>query len=156
MKRMIVLAVLVLAACLIVQVAATGAKDTVERPLKYSGTTNIIAIHLETGDTFGVAFGHSTGVGDFENIHVGQFDFATGAWVGEGIVTAANGDQRFWDGYSDPTTGGTKVTITGGTGRFENVSGQMLVSRSSDLQQTVVWPFLIQKYETTGTGSVAY
>jgi hypothetical protein len=69
-----------------------------------------------------------------EATHLGQFTRnentivnANGTFSGTLVFTAANGDQLFADlagGFISPTTAVGTYTFTGGTGRFENASGE--------------------------------
>lgn len=72
--------------------------------------------------------GHLTA--DYE--HCGHIDFQTGKSTdtdGHAVITAANGDQ-LWAAYrtADVPVGdfGTQVVFHGGTGRFQNASGEAI------------------------------
>ncbi len=74
----------------------------------------------------------------------------TGTLTGTGTSIAANGDQMFWI-MTD-----TKVTFTGGTGRFENLTGGFEYIRSN-LATTFPDPnTLVRTFTYDGVGTVTY
>ena len=73
-----------------------------------------------------VAEGNATQLGRFSREETIFFNLATGALIGEIVFTAANGDQLIGTvtgGFTSPTTAAGTYTFTGGTGRFENATG---------------------------------
>lgn len=84
-------------------------------------------VHIESGGT-----GHATHLGRSEWFFSHDLNLTTYTWEGFFIFTAANGDELYVD-----TIGGVRPTedsdivvsfgdgvITGGTGRFENATGE--------------------------------
>jgi hypothetical protein len=67
--------------------------------------------------------GNATHAGRYHNVGDGAMSLTTGAiMTGAGTVTAANGDTIHW------VWTGTAVVFDGGTGRFENASGFMVMN----------------------------
>jgi hypothetical protein len=128
------------------------AKDhPVTRPFKIVSDLTVIGIDL-SDPNYGIPWvGADQGVSS----ETGNF-VSVSKWfneeVGFGIMYAANGDQIFW-----VTTVGTTIIFTGGTGRFENVSGGFTATESSD---RIVSPgpngTLSFVYHYEGEGSITY
>lgn len=79
--------------------------------------------------------GHATHLGKFTMVSPHYAELVTGKVVGKQIFTAANGDTLIADiaGQFMPTADGLltaeiQATITGGTGRFANASGNYTFS----------------------------
>ena len=86
---------------------------------------------------------HFTNAATGQATHLGRF-----TWAGHGVIhangtlegalvfTAANGDELFASvegALTSPTTGASTYVFTGGTGRFENASGEAeVVAATSD------------------------
>jgi hypothetical protein len=80
------------------------------------------------------AEGTATQLGQFFREETILFNPATGALTGLIVFTAANGDQLFGTvdgGFVSPTNATGSYSFTGGTGRFENASGEADFSLSS-------------------------
>jgi hypothetical protein len=113
---------------------AASAEHAVPFKGSYSGTFTVSFPVVSS-----TASGHETHLGkSTETIAVTLTPDGPGCQtnLGTGVLTAANGDQIFFDATGtscfNPTTGlvdlsGTQ-TITGGTGRFEGASGTLTVS----------------------------
>lgn len=74
-----------------------------------------------------VASGRASHLGQFTREETLVLDPGTGTLIGTLVFTAANGDQLFGDvaaQFTSPTTVVGTITFTGGTGRFENATGE--------------------------------
>ena len=81
-----------------------------------------------------LAEGNATHLGRFTREETILFNPATGALTGLIVFTAANGDQLFGTvggGFVSPTSATGTYTLTGGTGRFQNASGEAAFSLST-------------------------
>ena len=92
-----------------------------------------------TGATPGPTGVAITAIGDGEATHLGKFtreesillNPATGTLTGTIIFTASDGSELYCDlagGFTGPTTAVGTYTFTGGTGRFEDASGEAYFS----------------------------
>lgn len=92
--------------------------------------------------TFGE--GHSNHLGRITYVSPHVFDFFTGTYTSELIVTAANGDLLFLEteGQFNPLDTSDDAiadyVIVGGTGRFQGASGEGVISRRDDGASIVV------------------
>ena len=80
------------------------------------------------------AEGDATHLGRFSREETILFNPATGTLTGLIVFTAANGDQLFGTvqgGFVSPTEATGTYTFTGGTGRFQNASGEADFSLST-------------------------
>jgi hypothetical protein len=106
---------------------STWAKDQVPFQGNAEGATVSV-----TPDPGGVvltvlAEGDATHLGRFSREETILFNPATGTLTGLIVFTADNGDQlsgTVEGGFVSPTTATGTYTFTGGTGRFENASGE--------------------------------
>lgn len=130
MKRFVVflLSVVAAAAMLGAFPATVRADDAV--PLKGIAKYTLTSATREPDGTTLLTYGgtgHATLLGSFTadaNI-VFLVPFTT--YSVTGVLTAANGDQIFFSGeaaFTSPTTDAGTLTITGGTGRFMNATGE--------------------------------
>ena len=81
-----------------------------------------------------VAEGNATQLGQFSREETILFNPATGALSGLIVFTAANGDQlsgTVAGQFTSATTVAATYTFTGGTGRFQNASGEADFSLST-------------------------
>lgn len=152
MTRKMTIAILVLALCALLLPSTLIAKDKVERPWKVKGHTTA-RVNLSTGDWVSEDWGQATHIGRYTNEASGET--VDGVPSGSGIVTAANGDQLFFN-VGPPGT----VTFTGGTGRFEGATGGFIFV--SDPPEITYEPedgiptTMIIKYSYTATGTLTY
>lgn len=141
--------ILTLSACTLMMLTGADAKDQlVSRPLKMAVQSQQV---LNLIDYSVVA--HAYGVSS----HMGQVTMDTSGTLGDpmfyGTITAANGDIVYWEW--DPTS--TIVTITGGTGRFEDAQGEffmeiaLLGEEFDPVAQTITRTFI-----WTASGTIAY
>jgi hypothetical protein len=118
-NSMLVRGLAALAVCTLVMPTIGSPKHPVERPLKLHATVTWI-VSLADGSAVGYQVGEATHAGRFTDEVVGTWDLSTFTLISaSGIATGANGDQISWKlpGSS------FYVEWTGGTGRFENVTG---------------------------------
>lgn len=104
-----------------------SAKDNkqVTRPLKGLGLMTVVVTPISLTEATGhnEEDGNATQVGRYHNVGDGTMSLVTGQFLtGEGTVTGANGDTIHW------VWNGTGATFDGGTGRFANASGFMMMN----------------------------
>ncbi len=126
MKRSYWQCVLALALCTLVPVMAAQAKARVTRPLKMQAQTQ----QVWQLDTNGVPVQMLSAGGWGVATHCGLFYTApSGAPAPDGFMAgfmkSANGDQIL---FIWPLTDVTRVTITGGTGRFAAATGEFAIT----------------------------
>lgn len=117
-----------LAACALLLPAVGSAKSQVERPLKLHAMVAWV-VSLADGSAVGYQIGEATHGGRFTDQAVGIWDLGTFTLVAaSGTVTVANGDHLSW------VLPGSSFLVewTGGTGRFENVSGGFDMTAQSE------------------------
>ncbi len=146
------IALTVFAACALALPALGEKKHPVELPCQVEATVTWTIDMLD-----GSAIGYHRGVAS----HAGRFtcDDAVAVWdlvhfvvlSATGTATAANGDQLFW--IMTPDRIGV-VQYTGGTGRFEGVTGAWLTTSVTILESEVNWPTMTVTLIYTGVGSV--
>jgi hypothetical protein len=76
------------------------------------------------------ATGEATYLGEFTSTATIVLDLANGTATETRVLIAANGDQLYAEGefaFTSATTVEGTITITGGTGRFQNASGEVEV-----------------------------
>jgi len=137
MKKIIQLSILTLCAVGILSVALENASfaTSMSKPLKGRGTGEIISAKPGAD---GVAIsakgsGVASHLGRFEREEQLLLNPQTGQFTGTVVLTAADGEQlscTLEGGFTSPTTAEGTYTFTGGTGRFENVSGNAYFSVS--------------------------
>jgi hypothetical protein len=161
MKRMIACAAVGLALAMVLQATATTGPSAPVGPvhpvLSYTFWGNAtMVINLADGAAEYWDSGWGTHVGKEENHAIGYLDLTTLSFYGvEGVVTAASGDQIFYDA-SGPLGGDLLVTITGGTGRFEDVSGELTSWVYRNVVQAQEGYILTITYSYTATGWISY
>jgi hypothetical protein len=124
---------------------SAGVHNSVTRAFKIQG--NLIVLDLESGFPWTVLDqGWCSEIGQF--VAVSKWSSTTEAF---GILYAPNGDQLFWKISDGP------VVFTGGTGRFQNVSGGFITTEIVDLPP-VEGPDGTHTYPTTykGEGTITY
>jgi hypothetical protein len=153
-KSIFICAFAVLVACALVLPVVGSSKNSVERPLKCSGSVNTVVAY-DGSFAFDNSSGSSVGVAT----HVGSFTAAasgnafTGVWTL--TLTAANGDQISGVAVPGDPLG---FVFTGGTGRFAGVSGGFtyVTSVPSLVPNPDGSATMILSYTYTGTGTVTY
>ena len=122
LTRTTVISLLALAGCLLAQPAVASLKNPVTRPVKIIEGHLTITVDPLTGVYHFTDWGLATHTGLFSNTGSGILNLATGEFLsGTGLVVAANGDTLSWM-VGDPNM----VVYTGGTGRFQGVTGGFL------------------------------
>ena len=108
-------------------------KNPVERPVKGRGEIEITASLLD-GSFSSPNWGESTVIGRYTNIGHGVLDPTSGAILyAHGTIVAANGDQINWT--QEGPSGG--AVFTGGTGRFEAVTGGFSWQPAGEIEVTL-------------------
>jgi hypothetical protein len=121
--RTTLIGIITLAACLLVRPAVASLDNPVTRPLIVVEGHLTIVVHPATGAYEFTDWGWATHTGLFTNSGSGVLNLATGEFLsGSGVVFAANGDTLDWIIGTTPNT----VVYTGGTGRFQGVTGGFL------------------------------
>jgi hypothetical protein len=137
-------------ACIVGLSALGSLKNPVTRPLKAHGHGTLVA-DLRDGSLTAQSWSQSTLTGLTTTDSVGEMDPATMTPIwSEGTATAANGDQMFYE-MTDPVT----CAFTGGTGRFEGVTG-VAIQGVSDVVVTVEGTIMTMTFNFTLDGSVTY
>jgi hypothetical protein len=155
-KRNIVLA---FALCGLLLPATASVKNPVERPCKMRGNiTMVVNVVNPTNAHFDVEdWGEATHLGLYTSEGEGFANLATGQSEGYGIATAANGDQLFWHLVVDESIPLHTITWTGGTGRFVDATGVVIMVHP----QRVITPgpdpgFVTITHTYTATGTITY
>ena len=151
--RILVLVVLIITVCVFL---GAGQKQ-VERPFKISGDITL-TINLLTCDAAGVCsaeredWGEATHLGRYSSVATyAQVNVVTSYVSGSGVMTAANGDQVFWEKDGD------SLTITGGTGRFENATGEFETSHPTPTVTPIPdTPYVVVTHPFSGSGTITY
>jgi hypothetical protein len=150
LSRAVLCVVLSVMACALSQMPVANARDpgshhAVTRPFKIQG--DITFLDFLSGQPWTVVDqGWCSGVGHY--VSVSKWSSLTEAF---GILYAANGDQIFWEMSNGP------IIFTGGTGRFENVSGSFITTEIVDETPTS-GPKGTTTYPATyrGEGTITY
>ena len=151
LTRSALIASVVIAACLLVRPTTASLSNPVARPVKVLEGHLTITVDLSTGEYEFTDWACASHTGLNTNSGAGVLDLGTGLFVsGSGLIIAANGDTISWEVGTTPNA----VVYTGGTGRFEGVSGgisvvvtsQTLLSDNGDGTVT-----FLMTYEGEGT-----
>ncbi len=152
--RATVISVLALAACLLTPPAGTTTDDPITRPLLVVQGHLTITVDLTGAYTF-TDWGWASEVGLYTNTGSGgpgALDLNSGEFLaGSGVVVAANGDTLEWT-IGAPNT----VVYTGGTGRFDGVTGGFVavITSVTPLSSTATSETFAITYE--GNGTITY
>ena len=124
---------LVLLAALMVAFGPQGVQASDSVPFKGSAEGAIVSASPDPAGLLLTVFaeGRATLVGHFIREELVILDPVAGTISGTVVTTAANGDQLFGTvtgQFTSPTTVAGTNTFTGGTGRFENATGQTTFS----------------------------
>jgi len=154
LTRTTVIGLFALALCLLAQPAKASLDNPVTRPLKVLEGHLTITVDPLTGDYEFTDWGWATHTGRFTNSGSGVVNLATGEFVaGTGVVIAANGDTLAW--MIGPTP--NMVSYTGGTGRFQGVTGGFLAVITSETLLSVNSDGTLTLAITyDGTGAITY
>jgi len=123
-------------------------------PADRNTKTLTIVVEPLTGSYHFTDWGWATHTGLFTNSGSGVVNLATGEFVsGTGLVFAANGDTLSWTFGTTPNT----VVYTGGTGRFQGVTGGFLgVITSATLLSSNPDGTLTFAMTYDGSGTITY
>ena len=129
LTRTAVIGLVAVAVCLLALPAMASLDNPVTRPLKVLEGHLTIVVDPVTGAYEFTDWGWATHTGRFTNSGSGVLNLLTGEFLsGSGRVLAANGDALDWIIGPTPNT----VTYTGGTGRFQGVTGGFLAVITSE------------------------
>jgi hypothetical protein len=145
LRRVLLLSSMAIALVVLSPVAATGAANATQRPVVgiAKGTTTV---NLITGAGTTVNNGYLIGIGLFTGSSNSTFAYTspnTFSSTGTGMLVTASGNELFITTSGTGTLNGTAVTsttvdtITGGTGRFEGVSGTITITGRGTSSSTV-------------------
>ncbi len=136
-------------------------KATPTRPMKFLNSSGSFEIRMndeacsETGlQAYVWGSGNATFLGAFDVVNLYCVDMmGNPASPIQGFLTAANGDQMFTqviDAWIDMDTGENFLVymIIGGTGRFQNASGEWLIHGWIDYENST--------WDLTGEGEIAF
>jgi hypothetical protein len=134
--------------------AALGAPmKSVERPFKIDGHMTVTIDRSTCVGVFCSAvyedWGEATHVGRYSNSANLTYNALTGILTGTGTLTAANGDQLFWEKDDHA------YTIIGGTGRFEGAEGEFEITHPPAVI-TYDGPLVIATHTYKGSGTITY
>jgi hypothetical protein len=130
---------------------AIALAQQVERPLTMQDHSQAV-VSLVDGSLHAEASGVATHLGRHTIEGSGFMNLQTGEIWDSGVITAANGDQIFYQ------HGAGTVTFTGGTGRFEGVSGGFTIVTET-VGDPVVDPVagtMTMNFLWTATGTINY
>ena len=137
------------------QPASVIADNQVPRPMRIKGD-GIIRVDTLNCDTNGYCastfqnWGESTHAGRYTNMSSGSTRLSDFTFFGTGVFTAANGDQVFWEENGTP-----EIVMTGGTGRFEGITGSFVLGMEI-LGITVEYPIVTVEVGLAGKGTIVY
>jgi len=115
----------ILLACALALPLGAKSDEQVTRPFRSLGLMTVVVtpISLTTATFHNEEDGHGTHTGRYHNVADGTMSLETGQFLsGKGTSTVANGDTAHW------SWDGTKAIFEGGSGRFENLSGFMVMA----------------------------
>ena len=144
--RMPLIIVLALAVCVLMQTPVVKAKDhPVTRPFKIKGVLTFL--DLTGGPPWaGLDKGVASEFGQY--VDVAKY---TDGNHGFGVYFTANGDQIFWE-----DNGGGVITFTGGTGRFQGVTGEYTLTTPPPVTALGPSGTVTLIYTYTGAGNITY
>lgn len=131
--------------------AAIAHAQQVTRPFKIQATSTAV-INLADGSLTAKACGMATHLGRYTIEGAGFMNPATGQGWDAGVITAANGDQIHYEHESGI------VTFTGGTGRFEGVTGGF-ATVTEMVGDPIIDPVagtMTMNFVWTATGTITY
>lgn len=152
------LTTIMLLVCAVALPLSAKDKKQVTRPFKNVGLMSVLVTPISATRALvhNEEDGNSTHIELYHNTGDGIMDRGTGQFLaGSGTVTAANGDKANW--VLDPKTG--RYLFTGGTGRFEYVSGFMTMTSATVLSQSQPLPpyyIFTMTILYTGEGEITY
>lgn len=146
-------ALAILALCALALTTFAGDRNPVTRPFKVTGDIVFIVSQdpATLGEAVGISEGQTTPVGKIVVKTAGSYDFETGNFIGEGVMTTASGDLIY---FKMRNLGW--VEFTGGTGRFENATGGHTVEPTAPPEQGEVEGQWVVTFSYTGEGTITY
>jgi len=153
--RILFFVVLVFAICAFWQTTSMIADNQVQRPERIKGT-GTVTVNLSNCSIYEYcpsthySWGESTHAGRYTNEASGSFRIIDFSAFSDGVFTAANGDQIYWE-----ENGTAEVILTGGTGRFEGVSGGFAFTEI-EILETSGYPILTVRFTFRGEGTITY
>jgi hypothetical protein len=154
--RISLLIVLGFAVCAFWPAAALIADNQVERPFHIGGDL-VVWVNLLTCDTnkncefVSQDWGEATHFGRFTNQSAGTVNLNDGTTFATGVITAANGDQIYFE-----RDGGLRVMVKSGTGRFQNATGEFVFTELKTVGESLDFPILTLKATYKGIGIIQY
>lgn len=109
--------------------AVASLKNRITRPVKVSGDMILIYTPISADTPWVGTYeftdsGQASHAGRYSDTATGTMNLATGEFLtGSGTIVAADGDTLTWEVTADPTDTPNQVVYTGGTGRFQGVTG---------------------------------
>ena len=153
MKRKIRCAALGVVACILLAATAGDPGRPVTRPYWFHGHSTFV-INLETSEVTYSGIGEAAHVGRAGNVASGYIDAANVLHL-VGTVTGASGENIFWT-VDDVQGPNTLLVLTGGTGRFEGVTGELNSWQTKNEVQVLEWPLLTITSDQTAWGWISY
>ena len=158
LKAGVVITVIALgfAFCALWQPTSVIADNQVPRPERIKGD-GIIQVDLSNCDTNGYcastldSWGESTHAGRYTNVASGSTRLSDLTFFANGVLTAANGDQIFWEENGTP-----EIVMTGGTGRFQGITGSFAFTKFDVQGITVEYPIVSVMVSFEGEGTITY
>ncbi len=133
-----------LAICALALAALGSVKNPVTRPQKGIGHATVV-VDLATCAATMTDWGQATHVGNWTDSTEGVLDKTYQYWVsGHGTIVAANGDTIDWE-FTSPNSG----RYTGGTGRFQGVTGSLTFTITSASEPAFNEDYTIMTTELT-------
>jgi len=134
-----------------IQLQTISAKNPVTRPFQIKAQFTILDAAGEYPMTI-LDRGEASALGSFVNVGKYAINPDTGVVIGIGIVHAANGDQIFWRHME----GSNVVEFTGGTGRFQEVSGGFAFTMSDPTFELGPEGTMTMIFAYQGEGTITY
>lgn len=123
---------------------------------------NVIVVDMSTVFGTGAASwwieaesGQGTHVGAYICQGGGTLDFVTGLTTGKGCLIASDGERLFWTLSQECGSPEYTLTITGGTGRFENAAG-LWTGWTTPVESVQVGALLYMTNLNEGAGTITY
>jgi hypothetical protein len=153
LTRMTIIGIFALAGGFLVRPAVASLDNPVTRPLIVVEGHLTITIEVATGAYQFTDWGWATHTGLFTNSGSGMLNLATGEFLsGTGVVVAANGDTLEWTVGPTPNL----VSYTGGTGRFQGVTGGFLAVITSETPLSATATTVTLEITYDGSGTITY
>ena len=153
MKRLVGFAAVALTLCMFLTATAGDKGVPVTRPYWFHGHSTFV-INLQTGEVTYSGIGEAAHVGRAENVASGYIDPNDVLHL-VGTVTSASGENIFWT-VDDVQGPNTLLVLTGGTGRFEGVTGELNSWQTENEVQLLEWPLLTITSDQTAWGWISY